>query len=54
MDTYRERAAQAPGDLTVAADFEASESVSRMVAYSSPYIFWVTVVGLSAGILMLQ
>ncbi len=54
MDQYNERAAEAPGDIAVTGDFEVNESVSRLVAYSSPYIFWVTVVALSAGILMLQ
>ena len=31
-----------------------NESVSRFVAYASPYLFWTTVVGLSAGLLMMQ
>ena len=54
MDQYNERAVEASGDLAVSGEFQASESVSRMVAYSSQYIFWVTVVGLSAGIFLLQ
>ena len=31
-----------------------NESMSRFVAYASPYLFWTTVVGLSAGLLLLQ
>ena len=54
MDQYNDSAVEASGDLVVTGDMQASESVARMVAYSSPYIFWLTVVGLSAGIVMLQ
>ena len=32
----------------------ASESISRLVAYTSPYLFWATVGGLTIGILLLQ
>ncbi|NKC00584.1 MAG: hypothetical protein GKR90_19120 [Pseudomonadales bacterium] len=29
------------------------EGVYRFVAYASPYLFWATVLGLSAGILLI-
>ena len=31
-----------------------NESLSRFVAYASPYLFWITVVSLSTGLLLLQ
>lgn len=31
----------------------ANEGVYRFVAYSSGYLFWLTVIGLSAGIVLL-
>lgn len=59
MDRYEERSARLPASATAAhsdvqATLHANESVSRIVAFASPYIFWVTVFGLSLGILWLQ
>ncbi len=59
MDRYEERPARLHGGATAArseehATLHASETVSRMVAFASPYIFWVTVFSLSLGILWLQ
>lgn len=57
MDRYDERnaplraGARNLGDLP---ELHASEPMSRLVAYSSPYIFWATVVSLSMGIVLLQ
>ncbi len=47
MDRASEGVAQA-------SELHASEPISRLVAYSSQYLFWGTVVGLSAAIGLLQ
>ena len=49
VDQYTDRAAR-----DISGEVHASEPLSRLVAYSSSYIFWVTVVCLSTGILLLQ
>lgn len=54
MDHVTDRAIEARGDTVRDSELNASEPMSRLVAYSSPYIFWATVVSLSAGILLLQ
>ena len=58
MDRYDERHAEMPARASQAGDvpaqLHASESVSRVVAYTSPYVFWVTVAILSMAIILLQ
>lgn len=31
-----------------------NEAISRFIAYTSPYLFWIVVSGLSAGLLLFQ
>jgi len=58
VDRYGERRpaarvrATSPGE--VPAQIHASESFSRLVAYTSPYLFWAMVGSLTIGILLLQ
>ncbi len=47
MDKFSEGAAQA-------SELRASEPISRLLAYSSQYLFWGAVIGLSAAIGLLQ
>lgn len=47
MDKVSEGVAQA-------SELHANEPISRLVAYSSQYLFWGTVIGLSAAIGLLQ
>lgn len=47
MDKVSEGVAQA-------FELHANEPISRLVAYSSQYLFWATVIGLSAAIGLLQ
>ena len=41
-----------PGE--VHPQIHASESISRLVAYTSPYLFWAMIGSLTIGILLLQ
>ena len=65
MDRYEERPARVHASAVAGnseghaamqahATLEANESVSRIVSFASPYIFWLTVFSLSLGILWLQ
>ena len=58
VDRYDERHTETPVRASKRVDMpgqlHASETASRLVAYSSPYIFWLTVIALSAAILLLQ
>lgn len=47
MDKYSESASQA-------SELHASEPISRWVAYSSQYLFWGAVIGMSAAFGLLQ
>ena len=50
MDNSDER----QGDLPVADLPVANEAVARFVAYSSQYMFWITVAAIAVGIVLLQ